>query len=158
MHLLIFNHFCKSLHFKQSNLNLLNYLLLDLNLLNIWSYVFYDIIFTSKTHWTYKTILLIYVLAAKPLTQTHTWKPVTQTCTVPVTITHHRQSVTVPPKPPLDMEARLVGPACHHVLDGSCQDVPIVRQTSRKWRAVVECVPGRQAMIIMLTQFSLILQ
>ena len=51
--------------------------------------------------------------------------------------------MTIPAESPLHMEAALVGPACHNVLDGASQDVTIMGQTRGKRRTIIECVPEK---------------
>ena len=53
---------------------------------------------------------------------------------------YHRQAMTVPAKSALNMEATLVGPPGHNVLDCASQDVAIVRQACGKRWTVIKCV------------------
>lgn len=61
-----------------------------------------------------------------------------------VSDSHHRQAVTVPAEAPVHVEAVLMGKPGHNVLDGSGQDVAIVRQTGGKGRPVIEREPDKQ--------------
>ena len=49
--------------------------------------------------------------------------------------------MAVPTKPPVDMEPALVCPSRHNVLHRARQDVPVMRQSSRERRTIVEYVP-----------------
>lgn len=49
--------------------------------------------------------------------------------------------MTVPSEPPLHVVPSLVGPACHHILDGPRQNVSIMRQARCKRGSIIKCVP-----------------
>ena len=61
--------------------------------------------------------------------------------------TDHRKTMTIPAKSPLHMEATLVGPACHDVLNGASQDVAIMGQTRGKRRTIIECIPKEENLV-----------
>jgi len=52
----------------------------------------------------------------------------------------NRKPMTIPTKPPLDMVTSLVSIASHNILDGSSQDVPVVRQARGERWPIVENV------------------
>lgn len=49
--------------------------------------------------------------------------------------------MAIPAKSPVHVKAALMGKPGDNVLDGTSQDVAIMRQTSGKWRAIIESVP-----------------
>lgn len=57
---------------------------------------------------------------------------------------YHGQPMTVPAKPSVHMKAALVGKPGHNVLDGSGQDMTIVREAGGKGRSVIKRVPEKQ--------------
>lgn len=49
--------------------------------------------------------------------------------------------MAIPAKSPVHMKAALMGEPGDNVLDGTSQDVTIMRQAGGKWRAIIESVP-----------------